>query len=106
MCSRSPLPARCSRRSAPTAAREATKECHGVLELHFGDLRTNVRATRLTLERPRAERFSEDLVDEFERGGRAAARAARLCADGEDRDHLAAFALLVRSVRNKRKASL
>jgi len=87
-------------------AREATEQCHGVLELRLGDLRTTLRAAGLTLERPRAERLTEDLVHELERSGRPAARAARLGADREHRDHLAAFALLVLGVRNEREWSL
>lgn len=82
-------------------ARDATKECHGVLELGFGDLRTRARAARRTLERPRAEWFSIDLVDEFEGGGRLAARALRFGADGEHRHDLAA--LIVLGVRNERE---
>lgn len=53
----------------------ATQPGHGVLEFRLADLRTLLRAAGLALECPRAERFAEDLVNEFERGRRATARS-------------------------------
>ena len=64
---------------------------------------TTQRAACLALERARAERFAEGLVNELERGWGPAARAARLGADRNDRDDLAASALLVLGVRNERE---